>query len=379
MDDLPNSFMKHNPHSVISLTNQQKNIAKGHLIDSCNKVYSIFPFFSPLNPEFTPGFCITDNFSDCFSFNLVNKKEKDKIHAQELDEMVLRISSSPSMALVVTNASIKNNITASISHIHLANHPLIKTVHHAVFITSMEAELFAISCGINQACIKEGVSKIIVVTDSIHAAKKIFDSKSHPYQSHTMAILSKLCCFFKTNQENSIEFWKCPSCLKWRFHNDVDKDSKSFNPTPSFLCKISWDYCKKTDSEDIINQWKMMFQALDGKGKHFLDLVNDNLNIIEPVYTKGEPWLQVFSHSNSLCACATRAITNHAPIGEYQLRFFPNEDFKYSCNNYSIELRRHILHKCRRFNRYWNPRRDSLNHFTMFLITNPNAFTFTDN
>jgi len=289
MDDLPNLFMKPNPHSVRSLTNRQKNIAKGHLIDSCNKAYGIFLSFSPLNLEFTPGFHITDNFLDCFSFNSVNKKEKDKIYAQELDEMVLRISSSPSTALVITDASIKSDIATSISHIHLANHPLIKMVHHAAFITSMEVELLTIRYGINQACIKEGVSKIIVVTDSIHAVKKIFNSKLHPYQSHTTAILSELRHFFKTNQENSIEFWECPSCLKWRFHNDVDKDSKSFNLTPSFLCKISWDYCKKTDSDDIINQWKITFQALDGKGKHFLDLVDDNLNIIEPAYTKGGP------------------------------------------------------------------------------------------
>jgi len=243
----------------------------------------------------------------------------------------------------------------------------------------METELFAIRCGINQACIKEGVLKIIIVTNFIHAVKKIFDSKSHPYQSHTMAILSKLHHFFETNQENSIEFWECPSHLKWRFHNDIDKDSKSFNLTPSFLCKISWDYCKKTDSDDIINHWKMTFQASDGKGKHFLDLVDDNLNIIEPVYTKGGPWLQVFSYSNSLYACTMRAITNYALIGEYQLRFFPNRDFKYPCNNYPIESRKHILYECSRFNGYWNSRRDSLNHFTMFLITNPNAFTFTDN
>ena len=172
--------MKPNPHSVRSLTNRQKNIAKGHLIDSCNKAYGIFPSFSPLNPEFTPGFHITNNFPDRFSFNLVNKKEKDKICAQELDEMVLQISSSLSTALVVTDASIKNDIATSISHIHLANHPLIKIVHHAAFITSMEAELFTIRCGINQACIK-GVSKIIVVTDFILAPKKIFNSKSHSY------------------------------------------------------------------------------------------------------------------------------------------------------------------------------------------------------
>ena len=123
----------------------------------------------------------------------------------------------------------------------------------------------------------------------------------------------------------------------------------------------------------------MMFRASDGKGRQFLDLVDDDLNIIEPAYTKGGPWLQVFGYSNSLCACATRAITNHAPIREYHLRFFPNKDFKCSCSNYSIESRRHILHECTRFNRYWNPRRDSLSHFTMFLIANPNAFTFIDN
>jgi len=152
-----------------------------------------------------------------------------------------------------------------------------------------------------------------------------------------------------------------------------------FNPTPSFPCKIFWDYCKKTDSNNIINQWKMMFQASDRKENHFLDLVDNNLNIIKPAYTKGGPWLQAFSHSNLLCAHAMRAITNHAPIGEYRLRFFPKEDFKCPCSNYLIESRRHILYKCRRFNRYWNPRRDSLSHFTMFLIANPLAFAFADN
>jgi len=302
IDNAPNLFKKPNPHTVSSLMSRQKNITKDYLIDSCNKAYGIFPSFSPLSWEFTPGFHLTDNFSDCFSFNLVNKKEKDNLHVQELDEIVLQISSSPTTAFVVTDASIKNNIATSVSHLHIANHPLVKTAHHTAFITSTEAELFTIRCSINQACIKENMSKIIVVTNSIHAAKKIFNSKSHPFQSHTMVILSKLHHFFNKNHENSIEFWECPSHLKWKFHKDVNKDSKLFNPIPSYPCKISWDYCKKSDSDDIINQWKMIFQALDGKEKHFLDLLDDNFNTIEPAYTKGGPWLQVFGHSNSLCA-----------------------------------------------------------------------------
>ena len=68
---------------------------------------------------------------------------------------------------------------------------------------------------------------------------------------------------------------------------------------------MSWDYCKKTDSDDVIKQWKMQFQASDGKGNNFMDLLDDDSNVIEPSYIKRGPWLQVFGHSNSLCARAT--------------------------------------------------------------------------
>ena len=75
----------------------------------------------------------------------------------------------------------------------------------------------------------------------------------------------------------------------------------------------------KTDSNEIIKQWRMTFQALDGKRRQFLNLIDENSEFIEPSYTKGGPWLQSFRHSNSLYAQATRAIMNHAPIGEYRL------------------------------------------------------------
>ena len=123
----------------------------------------------------------------------------------------------------------------------------------------------------------------------------------------------------------------------------------------------------------------MTFQALNSKIRQFLDLLDDNFNVIEPSYTEGGPWLQLFGHSNSLCVCATRAITNHALIGEYRLRFFLNEEFKCLCRVYPIESRRHILYECRGFNGYWNSRQNSLSHFVMFLKANPNAFTFIDN
>ena len=71
-------------------------------------------------------------------------------------------------------------------------------------------------------------------------------------------------------------------------------------------------------------------------------------------------------------------ITNHAPIGDYKLRFFPRKNFSCLCRLYSIESRRYILYKCRRFNKYWNPRRDLISYFILFLKFNSKVFAFAN-
>ena len=379
IEDAPNTYSKPPLHSINSLTDCQKSSIKDHLVDSYNKLHGIFPFFSHLDPELILGSRVIDTFQDRFLFNLSNKVKNNTARSQQLNDMTIISSLSPHMVLVVSDTSIKHDIATLVLHVHMQDKSLIKTVHHAVFITSTEAELFTIRCGLNQACNEEEISKIIVVTNSIHVAKKIFDTKLHPYQIHATAILKELRQFFSKRQENHIEFWECPSHLKWNLHCSTNKDSKAFKLVLVLPSKISWDFCKKIDSDNYINLWKMTFQASDGKGNQFLDLMDDNLETIEPSYTKEGPWLQAFGHSNSLCTRATRAITNHTLIGKYCLRFFPKEEFKCPCGQYPIETRRHILYECMNHNGYWNPRRDTLNHFIMFLRSNPKAFTFSGN
>ena len=98
--------------------------------------------------------------------------------------------------------------------------------------------------------------------------------------------------------------------------------------------------------------------------------------LVNPTYTKGSSWLKQISHSNSLYTRAIRVITNHVPIKEYNLRFFPRENFSYLYRIYPIELRCHILHKYRRYNNYWNLNRKSLIYFVLFLEYNPEVFSF---
>ena len=119
IDDPLNTYYKSPPHSINILTNCQKISIKEHLMNSNNKLYGVFPSFSPLNLEFNPGSRIINIFPDQFSFNLANKGKNVSSCSQQLDDMTIQAFMSPHMAIVVSDASIKNDIATSISHIHI--------------------------------------------------------------------------------------------------------------------------------------------------------------------------------------------------------------------------------------------------------------------
>ena len=196
--------------SLSSLTKYQCGLIKGHLVNMDNCFNEVFPSFDLLNPKFSPGDRIIYCFPNCFYFYLFSKSKDQhfKSHIQQLDNLAIESSNTPSNTLIVMDVSVKNNIAFSIVHVHIHNKPIIKMLHHTSNITSTEAEFFTIRCGINQATHLHSISKIIVVMDSIHVAKKIFDPLSHSLQKHVAFILKDLREFFSCHQENIIKFWE---------------------------------------------------------------------------------------------------------------------------------------------------------------------------
>jgi len=98
-----------------------------------------------------------------------------------LDNITINTSNDPHFSIVISNASIRNNIATLILHIHFLNKPVIKMIYYAVNITITKAKLFAIRCGINQAIDIPNIKYIIIVTDSLYVAKRIFNLLLHPY------------------------------------------------------------------------------------------------------------------------------------------------------------------------------------------------------
>jgi len=283
-------FLPHqHPLSLNTLTRRQCGLIKGHIVNMENCFNKIFLFFNSINPEFYPGNRIIDTHANHFSFHLFNKHISHNIKSciQELDKIAIELLDDPSSALVVTDASIKNNVATSIAYIHVHDKLIMKTLHYTLNVMSTEAELFVIRCSINQATNISDISKIIVVMDSIHAVEKNFDLSSYPFQKYSASILKNLQTFFSCHPENYIEFWECPSYCNWHLHKVVNTETKSFRPTSIFLSKCSWYFSKKIECNDLVNKWKMTFQASDLKSTHFLDLIDGDNNLLKPSYIRG--------------------------------------------------------------------------------------------
>ena len=74
-----------------------------------------------------------------------------------------------------------------------------------------------------------------------------------------------------------------------------------------------------------LDTWRIAFNCPTVQECHFLTLRDKNHKPLQPSYSKGGSWLTHIGQSVILCARATRAILNHAPIGEYRQHFFPAE------------------------------------------------------
>jgi hypothetical protein len=98
-----------------------------------------------------------------------------------------------------------------------------------------------------------------------------------------------------------------------------------------------------------------MFNDPKYHGSNFLHLWGKEGKMPQPSSHKGGKWLQAFSSDVRLCACASQAILNHAPIRAYRQWFhIGDHDYQCSCRTnaplrdmHVLETRHHLLTNCK--------------------------------
>jgi len=96
----------------------------------------------------------------------------------------------------------------------------------------------------------------------------------------------------------------------------------------------------------------MFFENALYRGSQFLDIYDNNDNLVTPTYTKEESWLTIIGISNSIYAYAICFITNYTSIDKYKARFYPNKNTSCLYSGTQLKMCHYILYQCSLYKGY---------------------------
>jgi len=134
---------------------------------------------------------------------------------------------------------------------------------------------------------RDNIHDIIVITDSIAAARKILESKVDSLQNIFIPIISTIGSFLRKDNRNKIHFWYCLGKAKWPRHQLVDNQVKASKCIPAFPSKESHLFSRKKECNNILHEWQESFVDNPKKGQCFLSFEDEKQQVIKPIYAKG--------------------------------------------------------------------------------------------
>ena len=379
LDKHQNKNQNQHKFALANLTQKQKTKLKSPIKDVSKRLNEIKDKFDPFHILFHPGLRLVDHFSSRIVFHSSASPSNEALfdHSLKLNLAFKETQNSSKDIAIISDRSVKTVGSATaVAHIWKDNKVIAQLKAHANNITSLEAELMAIRIGLTRALEESEAQQVLVITDSLEAEKKIISAGDQHLQKSIIPIAEKIKEFLSKDRHNSIHFWYCPNKLEWPRHILVDKEAKSSHPPPTLLDKNLFLLSKKKECDLTLELWQKSFKDSKKKGQLFLDFEDDNERVIKLTYAKGGLWLPYIGISNSICVRFTRMMLGHAPIGEYQQRFFPNAAFHCLCGEADVETREHIFMHCRRYDASFHPRDICISSFVEFITGNLTLFCF---
>jgi len=300
------------------------------------------------------------------------------MHIQNLNHTFRQSQSSPHSTAIIADGGVKkSNVASAVIYTWSDNSVTSQHCAQTMNIISMEAKLMSIRIGLIPAIDNKDNHQILVITDTISAAKKILESQPNPLQKAILLIADGIKVFFSRDSRNVIHFWQCPNKAEWPRHKLVDDQVKATINIPTHPSRNSYLFNRKKECDDTLKEWQNLFSISQKKDQQFLDFEDEKQNVIKPTYSKGGSWLPSISFTNALCACFICMTTGYTPIGEYQQQFFPNSPLNCSCGQAELQTQEHIVMHCPLHNST-RPYNIVINSFVHFLNNNPSAFCFNN-
>jgi len=276
--------------STFNLTQKQQTKLKSSIKDINKCLSEITKYFYPLYQIFSPGSRIVNYFSSSITFHslpLASDKDLYK-HIQDLNHIFCQSQTNFYSATVITNGGVKkSNVATAVAHIWKDNSVTKQLQIQTMNIISIKAKLIAICISLIPTMENNDTCNIIVLTNSISVANKVFKSYISPAQNIILLLTSRIKSFLKKDKRNAIHFWYCPSKVEWPKYKLVDNKVKVAANTPTLSSRCSYLLSRKKECNNILKKWQTSFATSHKKSQLSLDFEDKEEYIIKPTYAKG--------------------------------------------------------------------------------------------
>ena len=344
--------------------------------------------FAPFHEVSRPGTRIIDVFSDRITVDAYSPKKGSSSFKAWLRDLITSISSlhTSNRHVIYTDGAYWNK-SARGAHSFTAFHGGTWQDHSdwCPAGSSFDSEIVAIEVAIQWACVNRLPDPIIFV-DNKAALTSFLDTRVHGSQMSCIRINEILRDYLATSS-STLTFRYCPS------HSGIEGNERADRLTrlgaaiaPVSLPRILLSNFINDYTKRMALHWRILFSTTSFKGRQWLP-IRHKKKVLKPIIRNKATTNFFFNISNNDIGMLSRmacALTNHAPIGEYRMRFYPDFDPLCPACPLHVQTRKHVFFHCPRYMPLhssltnWSHDKANSKSWKSFFTCNVSAFTFGD-
>ena len=345
--------------------------------------------FMPFHPISRPGDRISDLFHDRIFFETTAPKKSSKLFAAWVRDFKRRIDSlkMAKRLLIFTDGAYwtKTSRAAYAFTVYRDN-----TWHDHTFwcpaSSSYDAELATLEEAIAWA-ITNSISDPIFFIDNKAVLTSFLDLETHSSQMSSIRINILLHHYFSTTN-NTMSFAYCPSHVGIEGNERADKLTKTGAAMgPASPVKMLRSNFLNDFQRDMSRHWRILSSSQTYKGRSWLPIRRKRRMFKPDIGNKRIKRFFITMSGNDIETISrmARAITGHAPTGEYRQRF--HSTLLTHCNHCGPNIEHtwhHVLFHCLKYVPLavslidWKKDKHNDKSWKNFFQANPSAFTFGD-
>ena len=345
--------------------------------------------FLPFHASSLPGNRVIDIYSDRITIDTYSPKKGSSLFKAWLSDLANTVAllHSSDQPIIYTdgaywNKSARGAYSFSVFHRGLWH----DSFNWCPAGSSFDAEIAAIGEAVQWACVNR-LSNPIFFIDNKAALGSFLDTHVRSSQMASIRINEILRDRLSSDNDASFSFRYCPSHSGIEGNDRADRLTKrgaALAPTVPpriLLSNFVNDFTKR-----MTVHWRTLFASQSFKGQQWLPIRQKKKVFRPAVRNKAATrfFLDLADNDIGTLSRMARAITNHAPTGEYRRRFYPDRDFSCPTCPQRVQTRTHILCHCSRYSSLcssltsWSRDRKNDKSWKLFFQRNPSAFTFGD-